>query len=177
MCRTRSSRRPAVPHTLTGKRLEVPIKKLLAGKPLEKAANIASVDNPDALRWYARFAAERLADGAAPDETHPMAVPRVMAPRARPPDALGCDARPPVARRRRSRWCRWAKRLVDAGFESLWVPQIIGRGYLVPDPFVTLAAAAAATEGVELGTATVQVPLHHPADLAHRVLSLQSGVR
>jgi len=51
---------PAVPHTLTGKRLEVPIKKLLAGKPLEKAANIASVDNPEALRWYARFAAGRL---------------------------------------------------------------------------------------------------------------------
>jgi acetoacetyl-CoA synthetase len=51
---------PAVPHTLTGKRLEVPIKKLLAGRTLEKAANIASVDNPDALRWYARFAADRL---------------------------------------------------------------------------------------------------------------------
>jgi acetoacetyl-CoA synthetase len=50
---------PAVPHTLSGKRLEVPIKKLLAGKPLEKAANIASVDDPDALRWYARFATER----------------------------------------------------------------------------------------------------------------------
>jgi acetoacetyl-CoA synthetase len=53
---------PAVPHTLTGKRLEVPIKKLLAGKPLDKAANIASVDNPDALRWYAQFATERLAE-------------------------------------------------------------------------------------------------------------------
>lgn len=66
----------------------------------------------------------------------------------------------------------WARRLVDAGFESLWVPQIIGRGFLVPDPFVTLAVAATATEGVELGTATVQIPLHHPADLAHRVLSL-----
>jgi acetoacetyl-CoA synthetase len=51
---------PAVPHTLSGKRLEVPIKKLLAGRPLEKAANIASVDDPDALRWYARFAADRL---------------------------------------------------------------------------------------------------------------------
>lgn len=51
---------PAVPHTLSGKRLEVPIKKLLTGKPLEKAANIASVDDPDALRWYARFAADRL---------------------------------------------------------------------------------------------------------------------
>ncbi len=51
---------PAVPHTLTGKRLEVPIKKLMTGRPLEKAANLASVDDPDALRWYARFAAERL---------------------------------------------------------------------------------------------------------------------
>lgn len=52
---------PAVPHTLTGKRLEVPIKKLLRGTPLEKAANIASVDNPDALRWYAQLAVERSA--------------------------------------------------------------------------------------------------------------------
>lgn len=68
----------------------------------------------------------------------------------------------------------WAKHLVGEGFESLWVPQVIGRGYLVPDPFVTLAVAATATEGVELGTATVQVPLHHPADLAHRILSLAS---
>ncbi len=51
---------PAVPHTLSGKKLEVPIKKLLTGRPLEKAANIASVDDPEALRWYARFAADRL---------------------------------------------------------------------------------------------------------------------
>ncbi len=68
----------------------------------------------------------------------------------------------------------WARQLAGAGFESLWVPQVIGRGYLVADPFVTLAVAATATEGVELGTATIQVPLHHPADLAHRVLSLVS---
>jgi alkanesulfonate monooxygenase SsuD/methylene tetrahydromethanopterin reductase-like flavin-dependent oxidoreductase (luciferase family) len=66
----------------------------------------------------------------------------------------------------------WAKRLVGAGFESLWTPEVIGRGVMVPDPFVTLAAAAAATRGVEVGTATVQVPLHHPAELAHRVISL-----
>jgi acetoacetyl-CoA synthetase len=52
---------PAVPHTLSGKRLEVPIKNLLTGRPLEKAANVASVDDPDALRWYAKFAAERMA--------------------------------------------------------------------------------------------------------------------
>jgi alkanesulfonate monooxygenase SsuD/methylene tetrahydromethanopterin reductase-like flavin-dependent oxidoreductase (luciferase family) len=67
---------------------------------------------------------------------------------------------------------RWAERLVAAGFESLWTPEIIGRGSFVPDPFVTLAVAATVTEGVELGTATVQVPLHHPAELAHRVASL-----
>lgn len=66
----------------------------------------------------------------------------------------------------------WARQLAGAGFESLWIHQVIGRGYLVPDPFVTLAVAATATEGVELGTATVQIPLHHPADLAHKVLSL-----
>ena len=73
----------------------------------------------------------------------------------------------------------WARRLVDAGFESLWTPEVVGRGSLVPDPFVVLAAAATATEdrgteAVELGTATVQVPLHHPAELAHRVLSLRA---
>ncbi|SHL35387.1 acetoacetyl-CoA synthetase [Pseudonocardia thermophila] len=50
---------PAVPHTLTGKRLEVPIKKLMRGTPLEKAANPSSVDDPGALRWYADFAARR----------------------------------------------------------------------------------------------------------------------
>lgn len=69
---------------------------------------------------------------------------------------------------------QWAQRLVGEGFESLWTPQVIGRGFFVPDPFVTLAVAATATDGVEVGTATVQVPLHHPADLAHRVLSLMS---
>jgi alkanesulfonate monooxygenase SsuD/methylene tetrahydromethanopterin reductase-like flavin-dependent oxidoreductase (luciferase family) len=68
----------------------------------------------------------------------------------------------------------WARRLVGDGFASLWVHQVIGRGHLVPDPFVTLAVAATVTEGVELGTATVQVPLFHPADLAYRVLSLVS---
>lgn len=69
---------------------------------------------------------------------------------------------------------RWADQLVTAGFESLWTSHIIGRGPLVPDPFVTLAAAAVAAPDVELGTATVQVPLYHPADLAHRVLSLMT---
>jgi len=71
----------------------------------------------------------------------------------------------------------WARRLVAAGFESLWTPHIVGRGPLVPDPFTTLAVAATATDDVELGIATLQLPLYHPADVAHRVLSLLAVCR
>ena len=66
-----------------------------------------------------------------------------------------------------------AKQFVGEGFDSLWAFHAVGRGFMVPDPFVTLAVAATATEQVELGTATVQVPLYEPADLAHRILSLK----
>jgi alkanesulfonate monooxygenase SsuD/methylene tetrahydromethanopterin reductase-like flavin-dependent oxidoreductase (luciferase family) len=67
-----------------------------------------------------------------------------------------------------------ARALVAAGFESLWVPQVLGRGLATPDPFVALAAVATACPQVDLGTATLQLPLHHPADLAHRVLTLKA---
>jgi len=65
-----------------------------------------------------------------------------------------------------------ARRYADCGYESLWAASSIGRGVFMIDPFVALAAAASVTEGLELGTSIVQVPLYHPADLAHRVLSL-----
>jgi alkanesulfonate monooxygenase SsuD/methylene tetrahydromethanopterin reductase-like flavin-dependent oxidoreductase (luciferase family) len=57
------------------------------------------------------------------------------------------------------------------GYTSLWTPQAIGRGFMVADPFTTLAVAACVT-GLELGTAVIQVPLYPPADLAHRIFSL-----
>ncbi|WP_441248682.1 acetoacetate--CoA ligase [Kitasatospora sp. McL0602] len=41
-----------LPHTLTGKRIEVPVKRLLAGTPLEQAVNPGSVDNLDHLRFF-----------------------------------------------------------------------------------------------------------------------------
>ncbi|MGW7354193.1 acetoacetate--CoA ligase [Streptomyces sp. NPDC054784] len=50
---------PAVPHTLTGKRLEVPVKRLLQGTRLEKAVNPGSVDDVELLRFYADLAADR----------------------------------------------------------------------------------------------------------------------
>lgn len=52
---------PAVPHTLTGKRIEVPVKRLLQGTPLERAVNAGSVDDIGLLHAYERLARERAA--------------------------------------------------------------------------------------------------------------------
>ncbi|GAA3763978.1 acetoacetate--CoA ligase [Streptomyces tremellae] len=50
---------PGIPHTLTGKRIEVPVKRLLQGTPLERAVNAGSVDSLDVLRFYERIARDR----------------------------------------------------------------------------------------------------------------------
>jgi acetoacetyl-CoA synthetase len=49
----------AVPHTRTGKKLEVPVKRLLQGAPAEQVVNPAAVDAPDLLDHYARLGTER----------------------------------------------------------------------------------------------------------------------
>lgn len=49
----------ALPHTMTGKRLEVPVKRLLQGAPLAQVANAAALDNPGALARFTSVAAER----------------------------------------------------------------------------------------------------------------------
>jgi acetoacetyl-CoA synthetase len=48
---------PSVPRTLNGKKLEVPIKRLFQGAPLEQAVNPDAVANPDALAHLAALAA------------------------------------------------------------------------------------------------------------------------
>jgi acetoacetyl-CoA synthetase len=48
-----------IPRTLTGKKMELPIKKLLLGMPLEKVVNPDAMSNPGCLSWYAAFAAQR----------------------------------------------------------------------------------------------------------------------
>lgn len=45
-----------VPRTLSGKVLEVPIKRILTGTPPEKAASLDSLKNPAALDWFVEFA-------------------------------------------------------------------------------------------------------------------------
>ncbi|NNJ08244.1 acetoacetate--CoA ligase [Streptomyces sp. PKU-MA01144] len=52
---------PGVPHTLTGKRIEVPVKRLLQGTALTKAVNPGSVDDLELLRFYEHLARERAA--------------------------------------------------------------------------------------------------------------------
>ncbi|MEW2270442.1 acetoacetate--CoA ligase [Streptomyces griseofuscus] len=50
---------PGVPHTLTGKRIEVPVKRLLQGTPLEKAVNPGSIDDLTLLAFYEELARKR----------------------------------------------------------------------------------------------------------------------
>jgi len=48
-----------VPRTLSGKVLEVPVKRILTGTPAEKAASRDSLQNPAALDWFVELAAGR----------------------------------------------------------------------------------------------------------------------
>ena len=50
---------PAIPRTLTGKKMEVPVKRLFLGRPLEEVAAVGATADPAALAWFAGFAAER----------------------------------------------------------------------------------------------------------------------
>jgi acetoacetyl-CoA synthetase len=43
---------PAVPRTISGKKMEVPVKRLLDGEPLETVANPGAMANPDSLEAF-----------------------------------------------------------------------------------------------------------------------------
>jgi acetoacetyl-CoA synthetase len=45
-----------IPRTLSGKKQELPIKKLLLGQPIEKVINKEAMANPGCLDWYVAFA-------------------------------------------------------------------------------------------------------------------------
>ena len=51
---------PEIPRTLSGKKQELPIKKLLLGQPIEKVVNREAMANPACLDWYVQFAQARL---------------------------------------------------------------------------------------------------------------------
>jgi acetoacetyl-CoA synthetase len=50
---------PEIPRTLSGKKQELPIKKLLLGQPIDKVVNRDAMANPGCLDWYVALAQER----------------------------------------------------------------------------------------------------------------------
>ena len=46
---------PEIPTTLNGKKLEIPIKKILNGTDVEKAVNLGTVKNPESLNEFIKF--------------------------------------------------------------------------------------------------------------------------
>ncbi|MEX1142285.1 MAG: acetoacetate--CoA ligase [Thermoleophilaceae bacterium] len=54
-----------VPRTLSGKVLEVPVKRILMGEPAERVASRDSLQSPAALDWFVAFARERAGARAA----------------------------------------------------------------------------------------------------------------
>ena len=50
---------PAIPRTLSGKKLEVPVKRILTGTPPDAAASRGSLANPSSLDAFAELARER----------------------------------------------------------------------------------------------------------------------
>ncbi|HEY4035284.1 MAG TPA: acetoacetate--CoA ligase, partial [Ktedonobacteraceae bacterium] len=47
---------PEVPRTLSGKKVEVPIKKLLMGTPVEKAVSADAMSNPQSIQYFVEVA-------------------------------------------------------------------------------------------------------------------------
>ena len=43
---------PDIPYTISGKKMEIPVKRILSGTPPEKAADWQAIRNPEALRFF-----------------------------------------------------------------------------------------------------------------------------
>lgn len=63
-----------------------------------------------------------------------------------------------------------ARRIADAGFDSVWLPHIFGL-----DALTTLAVIGAQVPGIELGTGVVPIHPRHPGALAQQALTVQSA--
>jgi acetoacetyl-CoA synthetase len=50
----------AVPYTLTGKKLEIPVRKILMGQTIDTAVSIDTTKNPEALAYFVDFATHHL---------------------------------------------------------------------------------------------------------------------
>ena len=46
---------PEIPYTISGKKVEIPVKRLLQGEKLVNVVSLDSLKNPNAIRWFLRF--------------------------------------------------------------------------------------------------------------------------
>jgi acetoacetyl-CoA synthetase len=61
-----------VPKTLNGKKMEVPIKQILAGVPVERAARLDAMANPSSIDAFVRLAGSTTREGfSPPDDSNP----------------------------------------------------------------------------------------------------------
>lgn len=58
---------PAIPHTRTGKKLEIPVKRLFQGADVDSVVDSQAVDDPTVLQWYVDLATQR---NRTPKDTH-----------------------------------------------------------------------------------------------------------
>jgi len=72
------------------------------------------------------------------------------------------------------RFARFSRGIEERGFAGLWVTDSFGRGRPTLDPIVLMSVIAAVTQKIEIGTCVLQVPVRHPAELAHRIQSLHA---
>ncbi len=70
----RITQAPAIPRTLSGKKQEVPIKKLFLGRSAGEVVNRAAMANPECLDWYIEQAQAHV--GGAANQTGPQFAAR-----------------------------------------------------------------------------------------------------
>ncbi len=51
---------PQIPYTLNGKKMEIPVKKILQGRPIDKVVNPQSIKNPEAIDYIVSSSIEEL---------------------------------------------------------------------------------------------------------------------
>lgn len=47
-----------IPYTLSGKKLEIPVRRILLGHPVAEAANLGAMRNPDSIQYFVKLAQE-----------------------------------------------------------------------------------------------------------------------
>jgi alkanesulfonate monooxygenase SsuD/methylene tetrahydromethanopterin reductase-like flavin-dependent oxidoreductase (luciferase family) len=61
----------------------------------------------------------------------------------------------------------------NAGLDSVWFFDSLGRGNMAIDPLIGVSVAAAITQRIEVGIGILEVPLRNPFDLTKSILTAQ----